>query len=111
MTTFLLSGHVGALRLSEGASATIQQIAEALAGAGMHAVPLDDLEAAAIVNALSACNGNRTHAAAVLGISVRTLQRKLKESPERYDQLDADQPTTPDETGAAYPALAVAEIN
>jgi DNA-binding NtrC family response regulator len=39
---------------------------------------LDDLERAAIEQALKWHQGNRTHAAKALGISVRTLQRKLK---------------------------------
>jgi DNA-binding NtrC family response regulator len=40
--------------------------------------PLEEMERAAIERALSQCHGNRTHAAHALGISVRTLQRKLK---------------------------------
>jgi DNA-binding NtrC family response regulator len=39
---------------------------------------LDDLERAAVEQALTEHQGNRTHAAKTLGISVRTLQRKLK---------------------------------
>jgi DNA-binding NtrC family response regulator len=39
---------------------------------------LDDLERAAVEQALAQHQGNRTHAAKTLGISVRTLQRKLK---------------------------------
>lgn len=39
--------------------------------------PLRDMTAMAIEEALRAHNGNRTHAARALGISVRTLQRKL----------------------------------
>jgi DNA-binding NtrC family response regulator len=39
---------------------------------------LEDLERAAVEQALSQHHGNRTHAAKTLGISVRTLQRKLK---------------------------------
>ena len=38
---------------------------------------MDELEKLAIVKALDACRGNRTHAAQRLDISVRTLQRKL----------------------------------
>jgi DNA-binding NtrC family response regulator len=40
---------------------------------------MEDLERLAITNALEQCGGNRTHAANVLGISVRTLQRKLRD--------------------------------
>jgi hypothetical protein len=39
---------------------------------------LEDLERAAVEQALNEHHGNRTHAAKSLGISVRTLQRKLK---------------------------------
>jgi DNA-binding NtrC family response regulator len=39
---------------------------------------LDDVEREAIEQALEQHDGNRTHAAEALGISVRTLQRKLK---------------------------------
>ncbi len=38
---------------------------------------MDELEKLAITKALDSCNGNRTHAAQRLDISVRTLQRKL----------------------------------
>ncbi len=38
---------------------------------------MDELEKLAIAKALDSCNGNRTHAAQRLDISVRTLQRKL----------------------------------
>jgi DNA-binding NtrC family response regulator len=39
---------------------------------------LEELEHAAVEQALADCGGNRTRAARSLGISVRTLQRKLK---------------------------------
>jgi transcriptional regulator with PAS, ATPase and Fis domain len=39
---------------------------------------LQNLEKEAILSALKKSFGNRTHAAHTLGISVRTLQRKLK---------------------------------
>lgn len=40
---------------------------------------MEELEKLAITKALDHCNGNRTHAAGKLGISVRTLQRKLSQ--------------------------------
>lgn len=40
---------------------------------------MEELEKMAIVKALDECAGNRTHAAGRLGISVRTLQRKLRQ--------------------------------
>jgi DNA-binding NtrC family response regulator len=45
---------------------------------------MDELEKLAITKALEQCGGNRTHAAERLGISVRTLQRKLR----HYEQMD-----------------------
>jgi len=39
---------------------------------------IDELERMAITRALEQCAGNRTHAADRLGISVRTLQRKIR---------------------------------
>jgi DNA-binding NtrC family response regulator len=51
------------------------------APAGMYLPPgmtLAEIERTAIEQALTHCGGNRTRAAELLGISVRTLQRKLK---------------------------------
>lgn len=83
--TYLLTGHAGPLTMEDGDS--IQHIANVLAGSGLETVRLGDLESAAIKVALEQANGNRTHAARRLGISVRTLQRKLK------GQSHADSPT------------------
>jgi DNA-binding NtrC family response regulator len=76
MSIALVTGHAGPLTSEE--SSSIQQIADALAGAGLRTVRLDEVEDAVIQNALKAAMGNRTQAARTLGISVRTLQRKLK---------------------------------
>jgi two-component system, NtrC family, response regulator HydG len=46
-------------------------------------IALEELERLAIMQALEKCGGNRTHAANKLAISVRTLQRKLKEYEEK----------------------------
>jgi DNA-binding NtrC family response regulator len=40
---------------------------------------MDEIERRAILNALEKTGGNRTRAAGLLGIGLRTLQRKLKE--------------------------------
>jgi hypothetical protein len=56
----------------------VERAAGVLKAAGLVEVPLKVLERAAIINALEAHDGNRTVAAAALGIAVRTLQRKLK---------------------------------
>ena len=42
-------------------------------------VPLEELERAYILHALRKANGNRTHTAQMLGISIRTLRNKLNE--------------------------------
>jgi DNA-binding NtrC family response regulator len=58
---------------------------------------MDELERLAINKALAECGGNRTHAADRLGISVRTLQRKLRHYDEMQRQLKnfvADAATT-----------------
>jgi two-component system response regulator AtoC len=44
-----------------------------------HIDPLAELERAAVMRALKVCHDNRTQAARALGISVRTLQRKLRQ--------------------------------
>ena len=53
---------------------------------------IEELEKLAIIKALEQCGGNRTHAAGRLGISVRTLQRKLKyyELERKAKPLSAD---------------------
>jgi transcriptional regulator with PAS, ATPase and Fis domain len=45
----------------------------------LHLLPIADLERLAIQDTLSRCDGNRTRAAALLGIGRRTLQKKLKQ--------------------------------
>jgi len=56
---------------------------EALPAVSSGAIPsgltMEQLERLAITKTLTECGGNRTHAAARLGISVRTLQRKLRQ--------------------------------
>jgi hypothetical protein len=56
----------------------VQQVAAILRTSGLSEIPLSVLERAAILIALERFGDNRTRAAASLGISVRTLQRKLK---------------------------------
>ncbi|HEY8746528.1 MAG TPA: sigma-54 dependent transcriptional regulator [Tepidisphaeraceae bacterium] len=50
---------------------------------------MDELERLAISKALEQCGGNRTHAAERLGISVRTLQRKLRHYEDIEKRLKA----------------------
>jgi DNA-binding NtrC family response regulator len=51
---------------------------------------LDQLEKQAIRAALRQTGGNRTQAAAELGISIRTLRNKLQEYRLAGDPIDAD---------------------
>jgi DNA-binding NtrC family response regulator len=56
-------------------------------------VTMEELERLAITKALEQCAGNRTHAATRLGISVRTLQRKLRQ----YELERIPEKLTPDD--------------
>ena len=84
--------------LAEGETLTEADLPERLVGQSLpanlptNAIPngltMDQLERMAITNALEQCGGNRTHAADRLGISVRTLQRKLRD----YEQAGLIKP-------------------
>ncbi len=74
--------------LADGEILTEKDLPEKImAGSGEFSSPKDiptgltmeELERLAITKALDQCAGNRTHAATRLGISVRTLQRKLRQ--------------------------------
>jgi DNA-binding NtrC family response regulator len=54
-------------------------IPDPLADAADGTLTMDEIERRAILNALQKTGGNRTQAAELLGIGLRTLQRKLKE--------------------------------
>jgi len=56
-------------------------------GSGM-VLRLEELEKQAIRAALRQTAGNRTHAAAALGISIRTLRNKLQEYRDANDPVD-----------------------
>ena len=63
-----------------GGSADIPSGASPEAGAaGERPLTMDEIERQAILSALDRTGGNRTQAAEMLGIGLRTLQRKLKE--------------------------------
>jgi len=57
---------------------------------------MDELEKLAISKALEQCGGNRTHAAERLGISVRTLQRKLR----HYENIEKNIKSVANDVGA-----------
>jgi two-component system response regulator FlrC len=50
---------------------------------------LDEMERRLISRTLAETNGNRTHAAKSLGISIRTLRNKLKEYKEKNHEIDS----------------------
>lgn len=60
-----------------------------ITGEGGHVLRLDEIEKQAIRAALRQTNGNRTQAAAALGISIRTLRNKLQEYRDAGDPVDA----------------------
>jgi two-component system response regulator FlrC len=57
------------------------------AGLMVSTVTLREMERKAIFNTLNRTNGNRTHAAEILGISVRTLRNKLHEYKEDMEKV------------------------
>src|SRR5262249_22114090 len=70
-----------AIILSRGAAIELEHLAPEIRGAapGSTSERLEDVERAHILRVLEAARGNRTRAAAVLGISRSTLKRKLAE--------------------------------
>ena len=62
------------LQLRRGARLAAEQVSRALVGRTVAEVERD-----LILETLKHCLGNRTHAANVLGISIRTLRNKLNE--------------------------------
>ena len=66
---------------------------------------LHDLEKHHILHALKRCKGNRTHAAKMLDISIRTLRNKLNE----YAADGAPIPTHMQRPAAAVQTIAVGE--
>ncbi len=58
--------------------------AEALVG-----LPVAEVEKSLILATLRQASGNRTHAANVLGISIRTMRNKLREYAEEGEPIPA----------------------
>ena len=76
--------------------ATPERVVPLLIGA-----TVEEIERELILQTLARCEGNRTHAARVLGFSVRTLRNKIRQ----YAANGADIPPhahagTPDESGS-----------
>jgi transcriptional regulator with GAF, ATPase, and Fis domain len=81
---------------SNGAASRVEEVQTASApppgvtGASGQIVRLDELEKQAIRAALRQTGGNRTQAAAALGIAIRTLRNKLQEYRDAGDPIDID---------------------
>jgi DNA-binding NtrC family response regulator len=81
--------EAAAIMLAGQKTATVAQTAAAVvekavapaaaAGGGFVARTVSEVEKELILSTLDHCLGNRTHAANILGISIRTLRNKLKE--------------------------------
>jgi len=67
------------------------QVASLAAGASLVGQTVAQVEQSLILDTLNHCLGNRTHAATILGISIRTLRNKLKEYSEAGATVPAPQ--------------------
>lgn len=67
------------------------EIASLASGRGFVGQTVAQVEQSLILETLSHCFGNRTHAATILGISIRTLRNKLKEYSEAGVAVPAPQ--------------------
>jgi DNA-binding NtrC family response regulator len=65
------------------AARAAQAISSAASGTSLVGRTVADVERDLIIDTLQHCLGNRTHAANILGISIRTLRNKLKEYNDR----------------------------
>ena len=100
----IMCGENGMLE-PEHLGLTTSQPAESPAGSGNDFLPtikgngemltLAEMEKRHILAALDHCNGNRTHAAKMLNLSIRTLRNKLHEyngtSPKSDDEAESVQ--------------------
>ena len=69
MTTFHSAAHVHAAQ-----SLTPNEIVPMLIGS-----TVGEIERELVLQTLARCDGNRTHAARILGLSVRTLRNKIRQ--------------------------------
>lgn len=69
--------HIEIQSKAHGGNANSPEGAEPLAEASMVGRTVSDVERDLIIDTLKHCLGNRTHAANILGISIRTLRNKL----------------------------------
>ncbi|MCX8502132.1 MAG: sigma-54 dependent transcriptional regulator [Alphaproteobacteria bacterium] len=71
-----LSNHLGRTR---PAAVTVGSGSDSAAGVGEGGKTVADVERKLIIETVETCLGNRTRAATILGISIRTLRNKLKQ--------------------------------
>ena len=81
-----------ASRAAQAASAAMSA-ANSDASRGFVGLTVAEVEQQLIIDTLNHCFGNRTHAATILGISIRTLRNKLKEYSEAGVSVPAHQGT------------------
>ncbi len=81
------------MALSDAGAAIAGRAAQvaSMAGASFVGQTVAQVEQSLILDTLSHCFGNRTHAANILGISIRTLRNKLKEYSEAGVSVTAPQ--------------------
>ena len=85
-----LASDAAAEAVSRAAMATGQAVAD-LSARGLVGQTVAQVEQQLIIDTLQHCLGNRTHAANILGISIRTLRNKLKEYSEAGVSVPAPQ--------------------
>lgn len=84
-----------AVMLTEMPQSAVQQPSETGGTAGMVGRTVADVEKNLIIDTLKHTLGNRTHAANILGISIRTLRNKLKQ----YSEEGTEVPPAPNDFG------------
>lgn len=75
MILFQLRNRRGGERMAHQVLNDISAISPAVPPVG---VKVADVERELVLRTLASCNGNRTHAARALGISVRTLRNRIR---------------------------------
>ncbi|GAN73648.1 transcriptional regulator FlbD [Acidiphilium multivorum AIU301] len=84
--------HIGIPTEAEEPSYLLSPHAHATAGDTIGSLVgqrVEDVEQALILETLNHCLGNRTHAATILGISIRALRNKLREYAARGAEVPA----------------------
>ena len=94
------AGGMGAAPKDEGVAGHAAQAADAVTRAYVGQT-VAEMEKTLILDTLTHCLGNRTHAANILGISIRTLRNKLNEYADAGEAIPAPQSGV---AGSAYNA-------